>query len=70
VALGVSGLGISEDFAIAQVDVDEIAQFARRKIQGLNPDCLFISGTNFPRHGSYPSLENGFWQCVSWTFTY
>jgi len=45
VALGVSGLGISEDFAIAQVDVDEIVQFAREKIQGLNPDCLFISGT-------------------------
>ena len=59
-ALGVSGLGISEDFAIAQVGVDEIIQFAREKIQGLNPDCLFISGTNFRGMEATPRLKVAF----------
>ena len=59
-ALGVSGLGISEDFAIAQVDVDEIVQFAREKIQGLNPDCLFISGTNFRAMEAILRLKTAF----------
>ena len=59
-SLGISGLGISEDCAIAQVDVDEIVQFAGEKSQGLNPDCLFISGTNFRGMEAIPRLKAAF----------
>ena len=58
--LGIFGLGISEDFAIAQVSVDEIIQFTKEKIQGLNPDCLCFSCTNFRAMEAIPQLKAAF----------
>lgn len=58
--LGIFGLGISDGFALAQVSVDKIVQFAREKIQGLNPDCLFISCTNFRAMEAISRLKAAF----------
>ncbi len=58
--LGIFGLGITENFTIAQVEVDEIVRFAREKIQGLNPDCLLISCTNFQGLEAIPRLKAAF----------
>ena len=58
--MGIFGLGISDGFALAQVSVDEIVQFAREKMQGLNPDCLFVSCTNFRAMEATPRLKEAF----------
>ncbi len=58
--LGIFGLGISENFAIAQVGVSKIIQFTRKKIQGLNPDCLCFSCTNFRAMEAIPRLKAAF----------
>ncbi len=58
--MGIFGLGISDGFALAQVSVDEIVQFAREKMQGLNPDCLFVSCTNFRAMEATPRLKAAF----------
>ena len=58
--LDIFGLGISENFAIAQVSVDKIVQFTKEKIHGLNPDCLFFSCTNFRAMEAIPQLQAAF----------
>ncbi len=58
--MGIFGLGISDGFALAQVSVDEIVQFAREKMPGLNPDCLFVSCTNFRAMEAIPRLKAAF----------
>ena len=58
--LGIFGMGISEDFTIAQVSVEEIIQFTKEKIQGLNPDCLCFSCTNFRAMEAIPQLKAAF----------
>ena len=58
--LGIFGLGISENFAIAEVGVDKIVQLTKEKIQGLNPDCLFFSCTNFRAMEAIPQLKAAF----------
>ena len=58
--LDIFGLGISDGFDLAQVGVDKIVQFAREKTQGLNPDCLFISCTNFRAIEALPQLKAAF----------
>ena len=58
--LAIFGLGISENFAIAQVEPEEIVQFAGEKMQGLNPDCLFVSCTNFRAMEAIPQLKAAF----------
>jgi len=58
--IGIFGMGITESFPIGQVEVDEIIQFAKEKIQGLNPDCLFFSCTNFRAMETIPQLKAAF----------
>ena len=55
--IGIFGLGITDGFALAQVDVDKIVQFAKEKVQGLNPDCLFVSCTDFRAMEALPQLK-------------
>ncbi len=58
--LAVFGLGMLSNPAVAEVNADEIVQFAREKIRGLNPDCLFISCTNFRGMEAIPRLKKSF----------
>ena len=58
--INIFGLGIIENSAIGQVSVDKIVQFAKEKIQGLNPDCLFFSCTNFQAMEALPRLKEAF----------
>ena len=58
--INIFGLGIIENSAIGQVSVDKIVQFAKEKIQGLNPDCLFFSCTNFQAMDALPRLKEAF----------
>ena len=58
--LDIFGMGISENFVITEVEADEIIRFAKEKIQGLNPDCLFISCTNFRAMEAIPRLKEAF----------
>jgi maleate isomerase len=43
----ISGLGLTENFAIATVSPAEIVAFAERALAGLEFDLLFVSCTNF-----------------------
>ena len=58
--VNIFGLGIVENPAIGQVNIDRIIQFAKEKIQGLNPDCLFFSCTNFRAMEALPQLKESF----------
>lgn len=58
--LAIFGLGIAENFDIAQVEPERIVQFAREKMEGLNPDCLFVSCTNFRAMEAIPQLKATF----------
>ena len=58
--IGIFGLGIADGFALAQVSPDEIVQFTKDKIQGLNPDCIFVSCTNFRAMEAIPQLKASF----------
>jgi maleate isomerase len=44
---GIHGLGITENFAIAEVEPERIAQFASECFAGSDVDLLFASCTNF-----------------------
>lgn len=46
--LRILGLGINQNVNIARVPGDEIIALARRGVDGLQPDALFVSCTNFP----------------------
>jgi maleate isomerase len=54
---GIAGLGISDNFEIAAVQVEEILDFAGRTLRGLAIDLAFVSCTNFPAMGALPELE-------------
>jgi maleate isomerase len=43
----IAGLGITENFAIAEVTPDDIVEFARRSVASEPIDLLFVSCTNF-----------------------
>ena len=58
--LDIFGLGISKIFTISEVEADEIVQFAKEKIRGINPDCLFISCTNLRAMEAIPRLKEAF----------
>jgi maleate isomerase len=45
--MGIAGLGITENFAIAQVPHDEIVSFALSRLGHLDIDLVFASCTNF-----------------------
>lgn len=51
------GLGISDNFAIAEVQPEAIVEFCRRSLAGLSADALFISCTNFRGMAARPQLE-------------
>jgi len=44
---GIHGLGITENFAIAEVEPERIAEFAAECFAGSDIDLLFASCTNF-----------------------
>jgi len=58
--VNIFGLGIIDNPAIGQVNIDRIVQFAKEKIQGLNPDCLFFSCTNFRAMEALSRLKEAF----------
>jgi maleate isomerase len=53
----IAGLGISDNFEIAAVPVEEILDFAERTLRGLAVDLAFVSCTNFPAVAALPELE-------------
>ncbi|HZD38285.1 MAG TPA: aspartate/glutamate racemase family protein [Actinomycetes bacterium] len=54
---GIAGLGISDNFEIAAVPVEEILDFAERTLRGLDIDLAFVSCTNFPAVAALPELR-------------
>jgi len=54
---GIHGLGITENFAIAQVTPERIAAFAETSLGGRAIDLLFVSCTNFRAVEALPLLE-------------
>jgi maleate isomerase len=53
----IAGLGIADNFEIAQVPVGRICDFAERTLRGLPIDLAFVSCTNFPAVSALPELE-------------
>lgn len=58
--VGIYGLGITDNYAIATVTPEEIVAFARDKLVGLRPDTLFVSCTNFRALEALPALRQVF----------
>jgi maleate isomerase len=54
----IEGLGITENFAIAEVEPEEIVAFARRTFEGLSIDLVFASCTNFRAVEALSGLED------------
>ncbi len=54
---GIAGLGISDNFEIARVPVEEICDFAERVLRRLPIDLAFVSCTNLPAVSALPELE-------------
>jgi maleate isomerase len=44
--IGIWGMGIDDNFQIAQVQPDEIVEFSISRISAKSADCVFISCTN------------------------
>jgi maleate isomerase len=55
---GIFGLGITENFAIASVEPEEIVRFAKESLVGLSIDLAFASCTNFRAMESIRALED------------
>lgn len=53
----IHGLGITENFAIAQVEPEGIARFAQESLAGLDIDLAFASCTNLRAMDALPSIE-------------
>jgi maleate isomerase len=53
----IAGLGISDNFTIAEVPADQIVAFAERQLAGLDVDLVFVSCTNFPAMAAIPELR-------------
>lgn len=53
----IAGLGMTENFAIAQVSHDEIVEFAVRSLSGLEIDLAFASCTNFGAVEAIPAIS-------------
>lgn len=58
--LRITGLGIVKNSNIARVPADTIIELARSAVQGLSPDALFLSCTNFPAVSCLPRLRSLF----------
>lgn len=55
--VAIHGLGITENFAIAEVIPAEIADFCASRLKGLRIDLAFISCTNFRALEAIPEVE-------------
>lgn len=53
----IHGLGITQNFAIAQVEPEEIARFAGDRLAGLDIDLVLASCTNLRAMDALPSIE-------------
>jgi len=56
----IAGLGITDNFAIAEVTPNEIVAFAERELVGIAFDLLFVSCTNFRAVEARPMLQQRF----------
>lgn len=56
--VGIEGLGIDENFRIAEVEVDEIVDFAVRSFADTPIDLLFASCTNFRAFDAVEAIES------------
>lgn len=56
----IAGMGITENFAIAEVAPDAIVTFARDALVGSAFDLLFVSCTNLPAVDAISDLEHAF----------
>lgn len=54
------GLGISDNFAIAEVVPEAIVEFGKRALSGVDADAIFISCTNFRGMAARAGLEREF----------
>lgn len=55
--VSISGLGITENFAIARIPTDEIVEFAAAQLGSLDIDLAFASCTNFGAVQAIPALR-------------
>lgn len=53
----IDGLGITDNFRIAQVTPEEIAEFAFRRLHDVRADLVFVSCTNFRALEAIPLIE-------------
>mgnify|MGYP001770932308 FL=1 len=58
--VGIFGMGIRENFAIAEVQPEDIVNFARRHLSDIGMDLLFVSCTNLRAFEAIPALEKAF----------
>jgi maleate isomerase len=56
--VGIEGLGITENFAIAQVRPEDIVDFAERSFADADIDLLFASCTNFRALDAVDAIQN------------
>jgi maleate isomerase len=56
----IAGLGIFENFTIAEVAKEKILELAKNTVGTLNPDGLFVSCTNFPAMNALKELRDTF----------
>lgn len=56
----IAGMGLDDNFAIAEVSPAEIVQFASEQLAGLEFDLLFASCTNFRALEARPALQERF----------
>lgn len=56
----IEGMGITDNFAIAEVDPQQIVDFVRSKITSNEHDAIFISCTNLPAIGAIEQLSAEF----------
>ena len=58
--LRIDGLGIVDNTRVARVEGNDIVKLAERTVEGLTPDVLFVSCTNFPAMNILPRLRRKF----------
>jgi len=56
-AIKAAGMGIKANLEIGRVTPAEIVQFVESQLSGINPDCLFLSCTNWRAIEAIPALH-------------
>lgn len=56
----IHGMGITDNFAIADVEPEQIAKFVRSSLTGTDHEAIFISCTNLPAIGAIETLAQEF----------